>query len=142
MRVQSYSATALALGGTILMTLGLYFMLVRPPLLPEDLRFVGTSLAEVQATLPGLSVWLRRVFWVMGGYIFATGLLTTYVAVTTFRTRARGVGGIVAIAGLTSIGLMAVVNFMIASNFKWVILSFALIWALALALYRIERTHS
>ena len=142
MRVQPYSATVLALSGTILMTLGLYFMFVRPPLLPEDLRFVGTSLAEVQATLPGLSVWLRRVFWVMGGYIFATGLLTTYVAVTTFRTRARGVGGIVAIAGLTSIGLMAVVNFMIASNFKWVILSFALIWALALALYRIERTHS
>ena len=73
------------------MILGLYFVFLRPPLLPEDPRFMGTTLEEVQASAPGLQIWLRRVFWVMGGYMFSTGLLTCYVAVTSFRARVRGV---------------------------------------------------
>lgn len=92
--------------------------------------------------MPGLSIWLRRVLWVMGGYIFATGLLTFYVAVTTFRARVHGAAGVVALAGLTSIGLMAVVNFVIASDFRWLILSFWIPWGLALVFYRIEGSDS
>lgn len=142
MRFRPYSATALALGGTILMVLGLYFAFLRPPLLPEDSRSMGTSQALLQATVPGLLIWLRRVFWVMGGYMFATGLLTTYLAATAFRARARGVAGVAAITGAASVGLMAVVNFIIASDFKWLILSFALPWTVALGLYWIERSDA
>lgn len=142
MSLRPYSASVLALGGVVLMILSLYFVFVRPPLLPEDLRYVGASLAEIQATVPDLLIWLRRVFWVMGGHIFAVGLLTFYVAVTSFRARVRGAAGIVAIAGLTSIGWMAVVNFIIASDFKWLILFFIVPWALALALYWSERSDS
>ena len=136
------SAVALALGGAILMALGLYFVFLRPPLLPEDPRFMGSSLAQVQEALPGLSLWLRHVFWVMGGYIFTTGLLTVYLAFTAFRSRARGAASVVAVSGLASIGLMVVVNFFIASDFKWLILSFALPWAVALVLHRIERSNA
>ena len=139
MRLRPYSATILALGGAILVLLGLYFIFVRPPLLPEDPRAMGTTLAQVEAAVPGLAVWLRRVFWVMGGFMFTTGLLTVYVAATSFRARVRGVAGVMAVAALASIGLMAVVNFMIASDFKWLILSFVLPWALALGLYWKER---
>lgn len=142
MSLRPYSATVLAFGATTVMILGLYFIFVRPPLLPEDPRSMGTSLAEIQATVPGLLIWIRRVFWVMGGYMFATGLLTFYIAVTAFRTRARGIAGVVMLAGLTSIGWMAVVNFIIASDFKWLILSFFLVWALALLLYGLERPDS
>jgi hypothetical protein len=119
MTVRPYSATVLALGGAILMIVRFYFVLLRPPLLPEDPRFMGTSMAQVQTSVPGLLIWLRRVFWVMGGYMFATGLLTFYVALTSFRVRVRGAAGLVAISGLTSIGLMAAVNLMIASDFRW-----------------------
>ena len=136
------SVVALALGGAILMALGLYFAFLRPPLLPEDPRFMGSTLAQVQEALPGLSLWLRRVFWVMGGYIFATGLLTVYLALTAFRSRARGAASVVAVSGLASIGLMVVVNFVIASDFRWLILSFALPWAVALVLHRIERSNA
>ena len=139
MTVRPYSATVLALGGAILMILGLYFVFLRPPLLPEDPRFMGTSLAQIQMSVPGLLIWLRRVFWVMGGYMFASGLLTFYVALTSFRDRVRGAVGVVAISGLSSIGLMAAVNLMIASDFRWLILSFVVPWALALSLYRSER---
>ena len=124
------------------MALGLYFAVLRPPLLPEDPRFMGSTLVQVQEALPGLLTWLRRVFWVMGGYIFATGLLTVYLALTAFRSRARGAAGVVAVSGLASIGLMVVVNFVIASGFKWLILSFALTWAVALVLHRIERSNA
>ena len=140
MKFRPYSATVLALGGAILMILGLYFVFLRPPLLPEDPRFMGTSMAQIQMSVPGLLIWLRRVFWVMGGYMFATGLLTIYVALTSFRDRFRGAPVVVAISGLTSIGLMAAVNLLIASDFRWLILSFVVPWALALALYRSERS--
>ncbi len=140
MRLRPDSATVLALGGAILVALGLYFVFLRPPLLPEDPRFMGTTLAQVLASMPGLPVWLRRVFWVMGGFMVATGLLTGYVAATSFRSRHRGVALVVALTGLSSIGLMSFVNFAIASDFRWLILSFASPWVLALGLYWTERS--
>lgn len=120
------------------MGMGMYFVFLRPPLLPEDARFMGTSLSQIQATLPGLPGWLRHVFRVMGGFIFASGLLSVFLAVTAFRARIRGIAAVVGLTGMTSIGLMAVVNFSIASDFKWLILSFCLPWLLALALYWAE----
>jgi len=129
---RSPSSTFLVFNGVILMGLGLYFIFIRPPLLPEDPRFMGTTLAEIQATAPGLLIWLRRVFWVMGGYIFTTGLLTAYIAFTAFPQLTRGARFVVALAGLTSIGWMAIVNFMIDSDFKWLLLAFNLPWIVAL----------
>ncbi len=142
MTLKPHSSNVLALAGVILMLIGGYFVLLRPALLPEDLRFIGTSSARIQADLPGLQIWLGRVFWVMGGYIFTTGVFTTYVAITSFRMRIRGAAGIVFLTGLTSIGWMATVNFIISSDFKWVLLSFASLWLVAIALYRIERPES
>jgi hypothetical protein len=95
---------------------------------------MGTSLAEIQQTLPGLLLWLRRVFWVMGGFMLASGLLTTYMAVTTFQQLARSVRVLVTLANLVSIGWMAIVNFMIDSDFKWLLLAFNVPWILALFL--------
>ena len=130
----SPSSTFLALGGFILMGLGLYFIFIRSPLLPEDPRFMGTTLDQIQSVIPGLPIWLRRVFWVMGGFIFTTGVLTTYIAVTVFQQLGRGARSVVALASLTSIGWMAVVNFMINSDFKWLLLAFNLPWIAALTL--------
>ncbi|MEP7187690.1 MAG: hypothetical protein ABI901_00705 [Roseiflexaceae bacterium] len=129
-----YAAAALALGGIILMCMGAYFVFARPPVLPEDLRAMGTSLAAIQVALPGLLVWLRRVFWVLGGYIFTTGRMTVYIALTSFRARASGATLVAAITGLTSIGWMVAVNFLIDSDFKWLLLAFSLPWVMAVAL--------
>lgn len=134
MKPRYVSVSVLALGGIILMGLGLYFIFIRPPLLPEDPRFMGTTLAQIQSTMPGLLIWLRRVFWVMGGYIFNTGLLTVYIAVTVFQQLARGGRFVVALASLASIGWMAIVNFMIDSDFRWLLLAFNLPWILALVI--------
>lgn len=121
------------------MSMGTYFLFLRPPLLPEDLRYMQTTLQSAQENIPGLAKWLPKVFWVMGSYIFTTGLLTTFIAVTSFRTRAQGAFAIVTIALITSIGSMTAINFIIGSDFKWVLLSLTFPWVIALILYRLHK---
>jgi hypothetical protein len=133
-----HSYTVLFLGGVILIVLGLYFIFVRPPLLPEDPRFMGASLEQIQASLPGLSLWLSRVFWVMGGFMLASGILTSYVAARSYKMRAPGAVLVVALSGLASIGLMSAVNFFIASDFKWLLFSFTFPWLISFGLYAVE----
>ena len=79
------SSVLLLLSGVALIPVGLYFVLMRPPLLPEDLRYIGKSLAQLEAGAPHLTAWLRYVFRVMGGYVIATGVLTIALATTSFR---------------------------------------------------------
>ena len=138
MRLYPYYPKVLALGGVILVGIGLYFIFLRPPLLAEDARYMDTTLAEIQVAAPGLTRWLQKVFWVMGGYIFTVGLLTIYIAFSSFQERTRVAFPIIAVAGLSSIGWMTGVNFIINSDFKWLLLMSALVWAAALILYKLE----
>ena len=134
MKLQLFASGTLALGGVILMGMGIYFSFLRLPLLPEDVRFIGASLTQIQNAIPGLQPWLVRVFGVLGGYMFATGLLTVYVAATGFRTGGLGAIAVVSVAGLASIGWMVTTNFLIDSDFKWLLLAFALPWVIALVI--------
>ena len=138
-KLKPYSASMLALGGFFLVAMGVYFVVMRPTLLPEDLRYMKTTLPIIKNSTPGLSAWLQKVFWVMGGYIFTTGLLTVFISFTSFRKRLPGAFSIIALAGISSIGSMTVVNFMISSDFKWLLLIFTLPWAIALILYRLHK---
>ena len=134
-KLKPYCASFLTLEGFLLAGMGIYFVFLRPPLLPEDSKYIGLSLSAIQNNTPGLSVWLQKVFWVMGGYIFTTGLLTMYVAQTSFRTRTQGAFIILSFAGITSIGSMTIINFIIRSDFKWILLIFTFIWITAVILY-------
>ena len=135
------SAILLAVAGIGLVLMGLYFLLLRPALLPEDIRFMALSDAQLASVRPQLEAWLSHVFQVMGGYILATGVLTVTFAATAYRAHHRGAGIGAAIGGAASIGLMAVVNFAINSDFKWVLLGMALIWALSLAVFWLEENR-
>ncbi|MEO7306837.1 MAG: hypothetical protein ABIR78_09875 [Ferruginibacter sp.] len=138
-KLKPYSASMLAFGGLLLVVMGIYFIFMRPPLLPEDLRYMKTTLPVIHAAAPGLSAWLQKVFWVMGGYIFTTGLLTIFIAFTLFRNHLHGASSMVTLAGISSIGSMTVVNFIIDSDFKWLLLIFTLPWVIALILYRLHK---
>ncbi len=139
LKLKPYSASMLAFGGLLLVAMGIYFIFLRPSLLPEDLRYMKTTLPVINNSAPGLSTWLKKVFWVLGGYIFTTGLFTVFISLTSFRKRVSGTFCIVAITGISSIGSITVVNFMIGSDFKWVLLTFALPWAISLILYRLHK---
>lgn len=138
-KLKPYSVSMLSIAGLLLVAMGVYFVLLRPPLLPEDLRYMKTTLPVIHDAAPDLSAWLQKVFWVMGGYIFTTGLLIVFISFTSFRHRSPGVFSLVSLAGISSIGSMTVVNFMIGSDFKWLLLIFALPWAFSLILYRLHK---
>ena len=130
----SLAAWVLTACGGALVLVGGYFLAARPPLLPEDARFMGSTAEHIADALPALSTWLRRVFWVMGGYIATTGLLVVYIANTGVRAGNAGALAVVAAAGILSIGWMSVVNFMIRSDFKWALLGLDAVWVFGLVL--------
>ncbi|WP_431203224.1 hypothetical protein ACQ86E_31260 [Bradyrhizobium betae] len=136
------SSFLLAGSGVLLIGVGLYFLFVRPPLLPEDIRFMKLTPAELQLVGDKLGSWLVHVFRVMGGYIAATGALAITLAATSFRDHHPLAAAGAAVAGAASIGWMAAVNFMIDSDFKWVLLGMALIWAFSLAAFAWEAARS
>jgi len=136
------STILLALSGVLLIGVGCYFLLLRPALLPEDIRYMQLTPAELQSVGPRLAAWLTHVFRVMGGYVTATGVLALTLAVTAFRQRQPWAVAGAIIAGLASIGWMAAVNFMINSDFKWVLLGFAVTWAAGIAAFALEARRS
>ena len=129
--VVTVAALLFAAGGVLLAGIGAFFLLVRPPLLPEDLRFLGRSRAEIDEAVPQLGRWLRAVFMVLGGHALTAGGLTIFVAMTAVREGARAAVVMLALAGATSIGLMTVVNFTIRSDFRWALLAATGLWIAA-----------
>lgn len=120
--------------GLILTGIGAFFLVLRPPLLPEDIQFIGATRDGIVTAVPGLTRWLRRVFWVLGGYTVTSGFLVVYVATTDLRAGDTTALVVLALAGITSIGWMTVVNFLIHSHFRWALLAVDVLWATSLIL--------
>ena len=57
-----------------------------------------------------------------------------FVAATGFKAGRLGPLAVIAVSGFASIGWMAITNFVIDSDFKWILLAFALPWVTALVL--------
>ena len=129
------SSLLLVAAGTIVAAIGVYFIAFRPVLLPEDLRFIGLSANEMAAISPRLTPWLALVFRVLGGYALATGLLAVALSATAFRSRDPIAVIGAALAGASSVGVMAVANFALDSDFKWPLFLLALIWLLGLGAF-------
>ena len=132
-RVSTWMLTAC---GVWLVGLGLYFIMLRPPLLPEDARFMGTTLAQVRTAVPGLESWLQKVFTVMGGFMAGAGVLTVFVATVAMPPRLNGTSWAIALSGALTVVLMSATNFALDSDFRWLLFVPALVWLAGLAFYR------
>lgn len=121
--------------GLWLVALGAYFVFLRPALLPEDPRYIGSSLEAIQAAVPGLERWLGHVFDVMGGFMVATGVLTLLAAVNLSARREGGTLAALVVTGATGVGLMSATNFSIESTFRWLLLLPALLWLAGVVCY-------
>ena len=128
--------------GVWLVGLGLYFIAVRPPLLPEDARFMGSTATQIQSVLPGLEAWLKNVFTVMGGFMAGVGVLTVFVATAVMPLRLKGTSWAVALAGALTVALMSATNFALSSDFRWLLLAPALVWLAGLVLHVASRDTS
>lgn len=131
----------LCLFGFILTCIGIYFIVFRPQLLPEDIRFMGINEAQDQSFRNLASPWLKQVFRVPGGYIITSGVLFIFIAFKSFRKFEVWSWFTALFAGITSIGIMTAVNFKIGSDFKWWLLLLSLIWISSLILNLYEKTN-
>lgn len=131
----SASGKVFAACGLWMVGLGVYFLFLRPALLPEDPRFMGSSTENLLAAAPGLLRWLDHVFNVMGGFMVATGALTLLVACRYLASRARGTFAAMTLAGAASVMLMSATNFMLQSDFRWLLLVPAMLWISGLICY-------
>lgn len=114
--------------GVWLVGLGIYFIALRPPLLPEDPRFMGSTLEQLRQAAPGLESWLRIVFTVMGGYMVGSGVLTLFAARVAMPRQLAGTAWALAFTGLATVGLMSAMNFALRSDFRWVLVVPVAIW--------------
>ena len=116
--------------------LGLYFVALRPPLLPEDLRFLATTADRLAVAAPRLEHWLHIVFVVLGGQMAALGVLVAVFALRLARRRpTEGYELILlGVAGGSSVALMAAMNFALGSDFRWFLLIPVLAWSIGVAL--------
>ena len=121
--------------GVWLMALGLYFIVLRPPLLPEDPRFMGTTLEQLRLAAPGLESWLQKVFTVMGGFMAGAGVLTVWVARVAMPAGLQGTSWALVLAGVLTVALMSATNFALRSDFRWLLLVPAVVWTTGLVLF-------
>lgn len=128
----------IACGGW-LVALGFYFIFLRPPLLPEDARYMGATLAQIHAAVPTIDVWLKKVFTVMGGFMAGVGVLTLFIAVVAMPSRMKGTSWVVALSGVLTVALMSAINFALASDFQWLLLVPALLWLASFLAYVFDR---
>jgi len=124
--------------GVWLMGLGLYFIFVRPALLPEDVRYMGADLQALQAVAPHLGDWLGKVFTVMGGFMAGAGVLVVYFGWTVMPSRPRGATLVLALVGALTLVLMSAVNLALHSDFRWLLALQPLAWAAALVQYALQ----
>ena len=133
--IRQASTWMLTACGVWLVGLGLYFIFLRPPLLPEDPRFMGTTLEQLRMAVPGLEAWLNKVFTVMGGFMAGAGVLTVVVAIVAMPVRSKGTSWALAISGALTVVLMSATNFALQSDFRWLLLLPALLWFAGLAIH-------
>ncbi len=117
----------LALG---VLTLGtaIYFLAMRPPMLPEDARFTGVA---VDGLSPGMADWLSIVFHTWGGFMAGFGILILGVAgyLLTLRPGYLRWGAAVAVA--VAFGRFLASNIILGSDFLPFIVALAAVAVVA-----------
>ena len=142
--IRRTAAGLIGLCGIYQVAVGTYFIALRPALLPEDIRFLATGVASLQAALPRLESWLHLVFIVLGGQMAAVGVLLIGSSFRIFGANMRSRWELVGLgaAGVLSVGAMAVVNFVLASDFRWLLIAPGLAWSACLVLTAISSLDS
>lgn len=100
--------------GVLAFGTGVYFLGIRPTLLPEDIRFTGID----EATLPQAFLdWLGIVFRTWGGFITGFAIVITGIGVATFSGDAKWLRYGTAAGILVAFGRFAYSNVVISGDY-------------------------
>ena len=128
-----------ALSGILLLVLGLltmgtavFFLVLRPALLPEDIRHTGIDPGTLP---PAFLEWLGTVFRTWGGFMAGFGVLLLGIGGFLLSGRARCLYWATAIGAVVAFGRFLFSNILLDSDFLWFISAlFALAAATAISL--------
>ena len=128
-----------ALSGILLLVLGLltmgtavFFLVLRPALLPEDIRHTGIDPGTLP---PAFLEWLGTVFRTWGGFIAGFGDHLLGIGGFLLSGRARCLYWATAIGAVVAFGRFLFSNILLDSDFLWFISAlFALAAATAISL--------
>ena len=128
-----------ALSGILLLVLGLltmgtavFFLVLRPALLPEDIRHTGIDPGTLP---PAFLEWLGTVFRTWGGFIAGFGVLLLGIGGFLLSGRTRCRYWATAIGAVVAFGRFLFSNILLDSDFLWFISAlFALAAATAISL--------
>ena len=96
---------------------------------------MGATLAQLREAAPGLEEWLGIVFTVMGGYMVGSGVLTLGLVRIAMPRRLPGIAWALGLGGLSTVVLMSAMNFVLHSDFRWMLVVPALMWIVGVAVY-------
>lgn len=113
-RQNRLSGGLLTILGVLAFGTGIYFLGIRPTLLPEDIRFTGID----EATLPQAFLdWLGIVFRTWGGFITGFAIVITGIGVATFSGDAKWLRYGTAVGILVAFGRFAYSNVVISGDY-------------------------
>ena len=115
------SGLLLTLLGALTIGTGLYFVLLRPAMLPEDLRFVGAN-GPIDAAM---AEWLRVVFRTWGGFLVGFGLVLGAVGAFALTARWQWMRWGIAAGIALAFGQFLASNVELKSDFLWYVASVA-----------------
>ena len=121
------SSLAVLVLSLLTVALGVYMAVLRPPLLPEDVRFLGVDPSSLP---PSLLRWLSIVFATWGGFITAFGVVLFGVASALRTARTDVLRWASALALMIAFSRFLWSNLVLRSDFLWFI---ALVFLVSLA---------
>ena len=137
---QRSAATLLLVLGVLTIGTGVYFLALRPALLPEDTEFTGVTLQQLP---PAVAQWLGLVFRTWGGFIAGFGFTLVGVAVYLLTSRPSVLTSGVALGILVAFGRFFASNLRLHSDFLWFIeVLFAIAVVTAVLLWLGTRRHA
>lgn len=109
---------ALIVLGLLTIATGVYFMVLRPAVLPEDLRFMSLAPSEVAAPVRS---WIAVVFRTWGGFMIGLGLCVLGHAMSMVAGNARWSRLRMAAGLVFAFGSFLASNVQLRSDFLWFI---------------------
>jgi hypothetical protein len=118
MRQYRFAALLLLILGVLTIGTGGYFLFVRPPLLPEDIRATGVA---SELLPPAMLYWLRIVFQTLGGFVAGFGICIVAVSVHIMTQRRGVLEWGMALGLLVAFGRFLASNIILRSDYLWFI---------------------